>query len=410
MEQHNLSIEAEFEQLLKEDILSVKDREKIAFDSLATPFEKSLVLFGAGNLGRKTLSGLRKIGIEPKAFCDNNSAIWNSFVDGLKVLSPSEAAQVYREKATFVITIWRALGGDRQSKRRYQLIKLNCQKVVTFGYLYWKYPDIFLPHYALDEPHKLYEHRDELKKVFNLWNDNASRREYLAQLRFRMLLDFDGLPSPVEHKQYFADDLYSFTNNDFFVDVGAFNGDTVQEFLKRQGSNFNQVIALEPDINNYKELESYIVTLPAQINEKVTSLCLAAGARKERIWFDAKGTVQSSVSKTGNIEIDCAPLDEILKGQAPTFLKMDIEGSEIDALLGCTDTIKKNIPILAICVYHRPDHIWKIPLLIHSLSEKYRFYLRPHDEEGWDLVCYAVPIKKLLSKMDRNAGDGTNTL
>ena len=66
-------------------------------------------------------------------------------------------------------------------------------------------------------------------------------------------------------------------------------------------------------------------------------------------------------------------------------------------LAGARRLIEQALPILAICVYHQPDDLWRIPLLIHSFSEEYRFFLRPHNEEGWDLVCYAVPLSRLTA-------------
>ena len=93
--------------------------------------------------------------------------------------------------------------------------------------------------------------------------------------------------------------------------------------------------------------------------------------------------------------MDCIALDEILSDQKPTYIKMDIEGSELQALTGAQNIIKKNLPVLAICSYHSQDHLWKIPALIHSYSDQYRFFLRPHLLEVWDLVCYAIPINRL---------------
>jgi FkbM family methyltransferase len=392
-----LLMEAKLDKLLSEDIASVISREQSAFDNLAGPFSESLVLFGAGNLGRKTLAGLRKVDIEPLAFTDNNPLLWNKPIDGLQVLSPQDAANKFGKSAAFIITIWRAIGGDRQARRQQSLFDLNCNRVVSFGYLFWKYADIFLPHYCLDVPHKAYQHADELRNAFYLWGDDASRNEYLAQLRFRMLLDFDGLPSPVAHKQYFADNLFNLRQDEAFIDIGAFDGDTIQEFLRRQESIFNKIVAFEPDPENYKKLQSYLLTLPISTRERITALHLAAGDKRTKISFEAKGTVQSFVSEAGKLEVDCVPLDEIVGDTLPTFIKMDIEGSEVDALIGARHTIANSLPILAICVYHRPDHLWCIPLFIRSLSDQYRFFLRPHDEECWDLVCYAVPVNRLIA-------------
>ena len=68
----------------------------------------------------------------------------------------------------------------------------------------------------------------------------------------------------------------------------------------------------------------------------------------------------------------------------------------MDALEGARQTIERHAPILAVCVYHRQDHLWRIPLLLRQWRDDYAFFLRPHNEEGWDLVCYAVPRARLI--------------
>ena len=170
---------------------SVIHREQATFDELASPYEKSLVLFGAGGLGQKTLAGLRRLGIEPLAFADNNPSLWGKDIDGIQVLSLQNAVKQFGKSAAFVITIWRAGSRDRMAERQQQLVDLKCQKVIPFSFLYWKYPEVFLPYYALDLPHKVYQQADEVRKVYSLWADNGSKYEYLAQLRWRMLMDFD---------------------------------------------------------------------------------------------------------------------------------------------------------------------------------------------------------------------------
>jgi len=79
----------------------------------------------------------------------------------------------------------------------------------------------------------------------------------------------------------------------------------------------------------------------------------------------------------------------------PTFIKLDIEGYEIEALRGARGVIDRAAPVLAVCVYHLQDHLWRIPLLLREWRSDYALFLRPHNEEGWDLVCYAVPRARL---------------
>ncbi len=85
-----------------------------------------------------------------------------------------------------------------------------------------------------------------------------------------------------------------------------------------------------------------------------------------------------------------------LCGAAPTFVKMDIEGAELDALQGARETITRHAPVLAICLYHRPDHLWEVPLYLKGLRPDYRLYLRRYGEDCWEQVLYAVPADRAV--------------
>ncbi len=386
------------ETLFREPMASVKKREQFTFDELAAPFEKTIVLFGAGGLGKKTLAGLRRIGIEPLAFADNNPVLWGKEIDGVKVFSLKDAAEKFGQNAVFVITIWRAESSDTMAERQNQLKELNCAKIIPFSYLYWKYGDVFLPHFAFDMPHRIFEQTENVINTFSLWADDASRHEYIAQLKWRILSDFDALSAPVKHEIYFPNDLFTISPEEVFVDCGAYDGDTTRSLLKKQGSFKGNIVAFEPDPLNFEKLQQYAISSPSSIKEKLTLYPFAIGAKKSKVQFEVTGTVASFVG-SGKFEVDCVTLDETLADQKPTYIKMDIEGSELDALAGAQNTIKKNLPILAISAYHRPNHLWRIPSIINSYSDQYRFFLRPHDLEVWDLVCYAIPVNRLNIKL-----------
>jgi FkbM family methyltransferase len=386
---------SELEGLLSEDIVSAKHREKNAFDELAGPLADSIVLHGAGNLGRKTLHGLRRAGVEPVAFSDNNAELWGKTLDGVPVFSPFDAARKFGKSAVFVVTIWGGAITDTMADRCRPLLELGCAKVLNFGLLFWKYPEIFGPHYSYDLPHKLLEQGDQVRRAFDLWADDASRSEYVSHVRWRLKMDFDGMPRPVRHPMYFPDDIVEVSNDEVFVDCGAYDGDTLKTFLEKCGGNFSEFHALEADPKNASKLRAFIATLPADLQRKITTHELAVGAMHGKVLFDAFGTASSAVGR-GSLEIKCAPLDEILASSQPTWIKMDIEGSEPDALVGATSLFLENSPVLAICVYHSQSHIWSIPLQMNSLIKNYSFFLRPHVFESWDLVCYAIPNRRLL--------------
>ena len=390
----SLDLTGQLAAMLAEGVDGARKRELCAFDEIASPHANTLVLFGAGGLGRRTLAVLRKHGVEPVAFMDNNPAAWGHQIDGVPVLTPEAGARRYGNSAVFVVTIWGALGKDRMRDRISHLKKLGCERVTSFGLLYWKYPSGSLPHYGADLPHKVHDHAAAAREAFDLWEDEPSRREYVSQIRWRLFLDFDGLDGPVEHNIYFPRDLCTLSPDEVFVDCGAFDGDTVQLFLHESGGAFRKIVAFEPDPENFLRLQENFRPMSGAGRRAIAVCHAATGARSERIRMTAQGNMSSSVGE-GEVEVDSVALDEVLGDPPPTYLKMDIEGAEVDTLRGATRTIREHAPVLAISCYHRQDHLWSIPLLIHSLNSDYRFFLRPHDLEMWDLVCYAIPKQRL---------------
>jgi FkbM family methyltransferase len=397
---------AELDRLLSEPLSSVRDRENSAFDKLLANCEKRLVLFGAGNLGRKVLQCVRSIGVEPLAFADNSQFKWGSYVDGVPVLSPKEAAR-YGASALFLVTIWSR--GHFFPESRALLENLGCAHVQSTALLRWKFADRLLPDFCQDLPHKLYEQAAEVRKAASLWADEYSRREYLNQVRWRALGNQDALGPPVNEAQYFLDSLYQIEDHEVFVDCGAYIGDTAEQLIHRNPT-FSRIVAMEADPENFRRLTRWIGTLEAPVASRITALNGAVGAKRGKLRFQASGDEGARLASYGNVLVDCIPIDDLVSEARPTFLKMDddllceagptfikmdIEGAELDALEGARRSIQTHRPILSICVYHKQDDLWRIPLFINTLVEDYRLFLRPHEVDGWELVCYAVPANRL---------------
>jgi FkbM family methyltransferase len=376
--------EARLEGLLAETAESARLREKSAFDEMAAPFERSLILFGTGQFGRRTLAGLRKVGVEPLAFADNNAGLWGKLVDGVPVLSPEGAAQRFGRSAAFVITIWNGHLQDRTSDRVRQLTGLGCRMVIPFGFLYWKYPDAFLPFYPLDLPHKVLAQADAVMAALRLWEDDFSRREYMAQVAFRLLLDLDGMSSPEVTGHYFPPDLYRLTQQEVLIDCGSFDGDTIRSFIGRQGGQFDRIIAYEPDPLSWAKLQHTVAALPEPVQRKISCFQQAVGASRGTVAFDVTGT-ELSTAGAGQLMVESVALDESLQGVTPTIVKFDIEGAEPEALAGGRHTIQRHKPVLAISAYHLQNSLWQLPLLVSGMSGDY-------------LVCYAVPPGRLIKE------------
>ena len=377
----------QLEKLLKKDPITIVNTQKMAFKQLTSETGECYVLFGSGRLGQITLAGLRKVGIEPMAFADNNSRLWGSKVNGLQVLSPASAAEQFGTKAIFVITVYTS------APLREQLTGMGL-KVTSFAALAWQYPQSLTPHGGVILPGKIFDQARDVRKALQLWADETSRREYIGQLIWQSSLDPSVLPPHMPQNDiYFADDLYTALADEVFMDCGAFDGDSIQEFLKRRSGSFGQIIAIEPDPENCKALEVRVASLPIETRRRIKIVQSAAGSKHESVTFNVTGTAGSSIGE-GSYQVQCAPVDE-LNDVNPTFIKMDIEGAEPDALLGARKTIQKNMPVMAICLYHAQEHLWQIPLLIQSISDDYKFFLRRYSDECWETVCYATPKGRL---------------
>jgi FkbM family methyltransferase len=391
------SVAAQLEELLAESRGDASRRAAETFDALAGDCADRTILFGAGGLGRRTLAGLRSLNKPPLAFADNNKAAWGSTIEGLPVLSPQEAAERYRDNSVFIVTIWRAGGTHRFQHTKAQLVSLGVQRIAHAGHLFWKHPDVFLPFYAMDLPQYVFENTGGVRKAFDLLADDESRKHFLEQVRWRLWLDFENLSSPGPAPQYLPPGLFAWSKDEVFIDVGAYDGDTVRQIATLFGGDFDRIVSLEPDPVNMAKLQATVQSLPPSLRQRVEMFPFAVGAEPGRLKIEPSGLPSSQVG-SGSHEVECVTLDNLLTQRKlrPTFIKMDIEGAEPGALQGARNVIRDCRPILAVCGYHLQNHLWRIPLLIADIEPSYKFFMRTHNEEAWDLVCYAVPPERCL--------------
>ena len=187
--------------------------------------------------------------------------------------------------------------------------------------------------------------------------------------------------------QYF--DLPELKSNirdkEIFIDGGCFNGENSCEFKKwcdNSGVKETFVYAMEPDPIN---IEACKVALNSSQFKLINK---GLWSEKAQLHFNI-AAVSSSVCDNGAVTVEVDSIDNLIDGPV-TFIKMDIEGAEYEALLGAKETIKKYKPKLAICVYHKPEDIWEIPKLIHRFNPGYRFYLRHYSFAEHETVLYAI--------------------
>jgi FkbM family methyltransferase len=378
--------ELQLEELLSESPAEAAGR---ATARRALNEEDALVLYGAGNLGRQVLSRLRAAGVEPVAFADDTPSKQGTIIDHLMVIEPRKVLEQFGSRSLFAVTMLSPAASFLRV--RSALETPIGARVISFLDLAWKYPDVFLPHYQFELPQDVLENADAIRAAFLLFTDQESRRQFVAHLRFRLHLDFEALPR-ADFGNYFPSDVVPELSADAtFVDCGAFDGDTVRRFIARQRGHFGEIYAFEPDAKNFQRLSEYAATLGAP--ERVHVFRAAVGARRARARFDASGNMASALSSVGVEEVDVLPVGEVVpaKASGPLFLKFDVEGAEAEALAGAAQLIESALPFVAVCVYHKPDDLWELPLLLRRLAPGHRLFLRTQGEDGMDIVCYAVP-------------------
>jgi FkbM family methyltransferase len=229
--------------------------------------------------------------------------------------------------------------------------------------------------------------RSKFETIYSLLKDELSRELIARLVRFRRFLDLDGLEGFTDRQkeQYFEDFLNLQNSGEVFVDVGCFDGFTTLEFIKRC-PDYSSVHVFEPDAYNYETCKRRLAD-----HQRLHLWNVGAGSERKSVSFAAAGSA-SGISEDGELTIEVDRIDDVLT-DVPTFIKIDIEGSELEALRGAERTIALHGPRLAVSVYHSSSDFWKIPELVLSLNPNYDVYLRHYTECVYETVMFFVPKK-----------------
>lgn len=199
--------------------------------------------------------------------------------------------------------------------------------------------------------------------------------------------DYSYWNSPV---QYFENTIISSKkySEECFLDVGAYNlANSIQfyDICQKWNKKF-KAYAFEPDPKCYSKCLEYVIAHPYM---RINLFNCGLSEKKQTIHFIANGNGSGTINEAGTASINVVPLDS-LDIENATYIKMDIEGSELEALKGGENTIRKFKPRLAICLYHKPEDIYTIPVYIKKLNPLYKFYIRHYSNFTDETVLYAI--------------------
>ena len=186
-----------------------------------------------------------------------------------------------------------------------------------------------------------------------------------------------------EKTQYL--DVFAPSENEIVVDAGCYDGATALRFLEWGKGKVKHIYSFEFDPLNAVKCEENLKPYA----DKITLIKKGTWDKDEAVYTLAEGGVGSGVRSKGNVRAELTAIDNVVKDEPVTFIKMDVEGAELKSLIGAKNTIIKNHPRLAICIYHKPEDICEIPEYILSLVPEYKFYLRHYCSHHWETILYA---------------------
>ena len=330
---------------------------------------QSVICYGAGTTGRFIIRKRHKEGLPLPVLVDSDKSKWGVVMEGVEVMSPGAARAKYPD------AVWTA--SVVHPPLREEILKILADMGVKTIEV-WR----FLPErYGLPP--------DSADSVLRqLVADGKSYLELLDQEEFRAHPNYSTQRPPSDIRNIYFEDFFTHLDDEHFVDCGAADGDTVREFLKRW-EKWAWITVFEPDPDNFRKIAK-----GERLGNNIQPLRCAVSDINEARQFVNTGDYSAHLGKS-EADVQCITLDDFEFALPPTFIKMDIEGSELEALWGARRVLKEHRPVLAICTYHEASHLWEVPLLAHALQPDYKIFIRRYAQGTFETVCYCVPPERL---------------
>lgn len=290
---------------------------------------KSIVIFGAGANGRLTCRSMKYINRKVDCFADNNPRLWETEWEGTKICNPANLYKKYKDSIIVIAVLQR----NHQAAIYQQLIREGFRE-----------SDILIPQEGY------------------LYCDMAN--------------------------QYFdIKEVYPKSEDEVFVDAGCYNGQTSLNYGKLCRGKI-KIVAFEPEHSNYLECDR---RLKQSGYEYELYECATWSGETTLNFSAAEGeTYASGICANGNNSVKADSIDHVLKGRKATYIKYDVEGSELEALKRSIETIQEYRPKLAISLYHKPEDVIEIPDFLEDLNLDYRYYIRQYQTRMQETTLYAI--------------------
>lgn len=351
--------------------------DKLKKELMARP----VVLYGVGYFKKAILNNLEHYGVPVECFCDS----FKTGVDAetnLPIISTDELALKYPQ-ANVVIT---AAAPNAQNAITDKLFALGfgTEQIFTFGQIYklFRTSATILSRLTLED---FLQYCDGYAWAYDFFKDDRSKQIILEKIKCYLFNDVVSFET--QGNSFFSNEL-SLSDNEVLVEGGVCTGGATRRFIDITNNAYKHIYGFEIDPENSKKAKINLASY-SNIDIATKGLWSFSGAVKAEL--TANGG--SRIKECGGFDAGTISLDDMFAempvSKMPTFIVLDIEGSEKEALIGAQRIIRDTRPKLAICAYFHPEYIYELPKMTHKFNSDYRFILRQYSPYLWDTVMYA---------------------
>ena len=368
-----------FMNLLHKDLTAEKIRENDAALRQALRNIKNgskVYIWPSGKMGERVYKELKANGYNRLFLVDKNSSFKN-------VISPEEL--VFEENDVLIIATLRYCNelykSAEQKNCKNILMYYNVKELGSVSSII--FPEDFYDQCFEELTMHLLKNIEGYKHMYFSLEDEISKKTFLNNMLFRLTYDIRYTFEFNKGIQYFDDDIIDFNFDGAIIDGGAYNGDTLEQFLKI-GTNFKAYYLFEPDedlLEQAKEVSN---------DKRIHYINKGLYSSVKSIGFNKTMGNGGSIAENGHKLIDTTLVDVFFNNKV-SFIKLDIEGCELDALVGAQNIIRQCSPTLAICIYHKAPDYLEIFNFIKTLNRNYKFFLRHYSNYYAETVLYAIP-------------------
>ena len=333
--------------------------------------EKPIVLYGMGNGADKIIKVLNECGIKFDGVFASDGFVRNKLFHGHKISSYADLKEKFGNMLVLL-----CFGSERPE------VIANVKRIATEQELYA--PEVPVIEGGLFTKSYYEQNKAEFDWVYEHLADDISKKTFINTIKYKISGKIDYLFDCEVSGDEPYESFLKLSKNENFLDLGAYTGDTVTDFIKRVGE-YDSITAIEPDRKSYKKL-----CLNTEGLKNITTINAAVSDNDKKALFGMRGGRNSGVSD-GKTEIEFLTVDSISQNNDITYIKMDVEGEELRVIKGATDTIKNNKPKMLVSCYHRTEDLITLPKAIYNIRCDYKLYMRHFSSlPAWDTNYYFV--------------------